>query len=532
VARPLGRDGAIALLEESFDLLRRSPLATLVLHPVGSIPLALGLLLFWNDVTNPRTPNGKCAIESLALALLLVWMNCWRAVFAGRLRRELDGLDDPPWSARRISRLISGQAFLGSTKLIVWPVAMLIVFPFAWIVAFYRNSAALAAREDADPVEVMARARQLASVGVRQSWMVLPILTLLGLVLALNLAVALAVLPELVRILTGYESQFTRSGAYYMLNPLFLLSVMALSWIVFDPFVQAVYCVRCFHGESLRTGEDLRVGLRTLKAAAFVLLVLLVPAAARADVSPNDLSKSVQQAVQSHEYDWRLPPPEAGGERLSWLVRTVDRVVDGLRAVGQAIRNLFDQLSEWLKKLFHTAPTPKGAAPVAGMHVSVVVLIVAVVLLTAWISWRRRWFQQARPKVGPAAPIAAIHLDREDLTADSLPEESWLDLAARALGEQNFRHALRALYLANLAWLGRREFLTIHPGKTNHEYELELRRRARAFAEARGLFSANTAAFERAWYGLHAVDGGDAEEFRGRLEQMKALLNPPEGAVA
>jgi hypothetical protein len=53
-------------------------------------------------------------------------------------------------------------------------------------------------------------------------------------------------------------------------------------------------------------------------------------------------------------------------------------------------------------------------------------------------------------------------------------------LAARSLEERNFRFALRAYYLANLAWLGRRELLTIHPGKTNREYELELRRKARS----------------------------------------------------
>src|ERR1035441_3361691 len=57
MAKPLTRDGAIPLLEDAVRLLRRAPLATLLCHLVGSAPLALGLLIFWNDVTNTRTSN-------------------------------------------------------------------------------------------------------------------------------------------------------------------------------------------------------------------------------------------------------------------------------------------------------------------------------------------------------------------------------------------------------------------------------------------------------------------------------------------
>ena len=90
--------------------------------------------------------------------------------------------------------------------------------------------------------------------------------------------------------------------------------------------------------------------------------------------------------------------------------------------------------------------------------------------------------------------------------------------------EENFRLALRAYYLADLAWLGRNRFLTIHAGKTNREYELELRRKARQFAEARQLFGQNVTAFERAWYGQHAVSAEDAAEFRQRIESIKRAL--------
>ena len=524
MAKPLTRDGAIPLLEDAVHLLRRAPLATLLCHLVGSAPLALGLLIFWNDVTNTHTSNSACAIESMVLALLLAWMNCWRAVFAGRLRRLLSGAADAPWSWRRVWNLLAGQAFLGSTRLIAVPAAGLIVFPFAWVVSFYRSATALGDRDDLDVLQLIARARHLAGMQKRQSWSVLPILFFLGLLVTVNLALALAVLPQLVRIFTGYESDFSRSGVYFIFNPLFLLSVVSISWMVFDPFTQAVFCVRCFHGESITSGEDLRAGLRALVASAVLLLLLLVPFhSAAAAVSPQNLEVSVRKAEFAHEYDWRLPPPGAAADQpVSWFVKVTDRIVDSLSAAKDAVGNLIHSLFDWLRRQLNLIPSsPPGAMPATGLHQGIYILIAAVVVFALWFAWRRRWFGRARPKLAAVYSLPAVNLDAEDLTADRLPEESWLDLAARSLDERNFRSALRAFYLANLAWLGRREFLTIHPGKTNREYEIELRRKARSFAEARRLFSVNVAAFERAWYGLHEVTADDTAEFRRRTDAMK-----------
>jgi hypothetical protein len=207
---------------------------------------------------------------------------------------------------------------------------------------------------------------------------------------------------------------------------------------------------------------------------------------------------------------------------VSWFVKVTDRIVDGLSAAKDAAGNFIHSLFDWLKRQLDLIPAaPPGAMPATGLHRGIYILIAAVAFFALWIAWRRRWFGRARPKLANIHSLPAIDLQAEDLTADRLPEESWLRLAARSLEERNFRSALRAFYLANLAWLGRRELLTIHPGKTNREYEIELRRKARSLAEARRLFSVNVAAFERAWYGLHEVTADDAAEFRRRVDAMK-----------
>ncbi|HEV3199257.1 MAG TPA: DUF4129 domain-containing protein [Bryobacteraceae bacterium] len=547
MAEPVARDGAIPAMEDAVRLLRQAPLATLVCHWVGSAPFALVVMWFWNDLTNPRTLDSTGALESFVLALLLVWMNCWRAVFAGRLRRQLGettalassagGLAAGParWTARRIWRLVAVQSFFGATKLVIMPLAWLTMFPLASTVAFYRNLAALSGGEDLDPLQLMAKARKLAVVEAGQSWALLPLFAFLHLLITVNLAIVLALLPRLVRMLTGYESAFSRSGSYFAFNPLFFLLVVAVSWIAFDPFVQAVYCVRCFRGESLETGEDLLAGLRRIRAgvaaAAVALAFLAMATRSSAAVPPGDLERSVQQTMQSHEYDWRLPPAASSPAKTSWLVRLADHMVAGMRAVSDAVGNTIRRLLNWLSGNRAVLPLG-GAPPSSGLHWSLYALTGVVVLAAMALLWRRWQARKGRPAPALGSLTGAIRLDAEDLTPDRLPEERWLELADECLREENFRLALRALYLANLAWLGWCEFLTIDAGKTNREYELELKRRARAFPEARGLFTGNVAAFERAWYGLHEVSREDVGEFRGRVDRMKAILPASHKAAA
>jgi hypothetical protein len=530
-----GRDNPIQLLEDSLNLLRQAKPGTLLYHWIGSAPFALGLLRFWNDVTNPRTPGTVCLVESLALAALLVWMNCWRAVFAGRLRRQLGGAADPLWTRRRIYRLIAAQSFFGATKLLVLPFATLITFPLAVTVAFYRNLAVLADREELDPLDLMAQARRFSRIQTRQGWLLLPLLTFLQLVVAINVAICLAVLPQLTRMLTGWETVFSRSGSFYIMNPLFAILVLVMSWMAFDPFVQAVYCVRCFRAESVETGEDVRAGLRRIRSAAAGIaaaIFLLAFAPHAAAVSRAELEIAVQQSMQAHEYDWRLPPEGAASGGKSWLVALTDRMIASSRAFFHSLGKALARFLQWLaEKLRGVVPDVQGgASPAAGLHWSIYVLTAIVVLGLAGLIWRYRRLRRVKAK--PAADsLTPIRLDAEDLSPDRLPEENWLTLADQCLREGNLRLALRALYLANLAWLGRREIIAIHAGKTNREYEIDLRRRTRAFPEVRTLFAVNIAIFERTWYGMHEVTPAGISDFRERVGRMKATLAAQEVAA-
>ncbi|MFN7996034.1 MAG: DUF4129 domain-containing protein [Bryobacteraceae bacterium] len=516
VARP----GAIDLMEQALHALRAAPFSTLVCQWTGTVPFFLGLLIFWASMTRTGALDSTCALEAALLAVLFVWMNCWRAVFAERMMRQLGLRPAVSWRATRVIRLVLHQASMGGARLFIWPMAVAVMLPLPFTIAFYRSALALAG-SDLEGGRLIAKARKLAGYDQRQGWAILVVLSILFLILSANIGILLIFLPQLIRMLTGVESVFSRSGTLLLSSGLFWLSTLVVSWLLFDPFAQAVYCVRCFHLESRESGEDLRASLRRIAAVA-VLVLLIVPAVARGQVRPENLGQSIRQTLQSPDYDWRnAPSARSHGAGVPWLVAFTDRMVDSLRSGTRAVSDAIARLLDWLLSKMKPPRLDNSAPPERALHWSIYVLIAALLVLAGVMVWRFR-----RPRRVPSLPntggIGVVNLNDENLSASQLPEDRWVALAEECLLRQDFRSALRALYLANLAWLGSCEWIAIHPGKTNREYQVELRRKARAFPGMLPLFGEAVVDFERAWYGMHTVSAEDADRFRLRIQSMKA----------
>ena len=82
--------------------------------------------------------------------------------------------------------------------------------------------------------------------------------------------------------------------------------------------------------------------------------------------------------------------------------------------------------------------------------------------------------------------------------------------------------ALRALYLASLAYLGERELIRIHRAKSNRDYLKELDRRARSKPELAVVFGQNLTVFESCWYGRREVGLEAIAAFIANLDRMKS----------
>ncbi len=524
---------AIEILEEAIRLLQSAPAATLAAYLVGAIPFFLGLLFFWTDMARNPFASERLAAESLGVAALFVWKSVWQAAFAARLYWHYSLTAPRPF---KIARLVAIQCALQSMSLVAIPLSCLVMIPFAWTVAFFRNAGLFAAL---DEPEVIAVSRRQAGLWSGQNWLLLSLTSLAGLLLFANVLITIVLLPQIGRSLLGIEGEFARLGMR-LLNSTTLAVAGCLMWLVIDPLLEAAYVLRSFHGESLATGEDLRVALKRAIAAAALVLVLFVavpharaqaPAGAQASdsrpsVDPQHLDRTIGEVIRRNEFAWRTPRPqgpEPHGKWVSWVRSALDTLARGVDWVAKKIEEWFRPNADQ-----NSGKKPGTERPPIEIWIALVAIALVAAAVAAFIAGRRR---KAIPAQSVNVAIAAIDLADESVTADEMAESSWLKLAEELLAKGDCRLALRALYLAGLNFLSERDLISVQRWKSGRDYRRELERRVRARASMdvnlTPAFTRNLFLFERGWYGKHVVDRADVEEFAQGWEEIRRYAAHP-----
>jgi hypothetical protein len=513
--------GATELVEEAFHLLRQAPVSSLLAYYVGALPFLLAVLFFWTDMAHSGFAAANCAPESLGVAVLYLWMSFWQAVFAHGLRQRLLGSPPAAWTAGRIWRISYLQAFVQSSKLFLLPAALLALLPLAPAFAFYQNAAVLAS--DAPRLRtLLSQSAKQAGFQSRQNWMLVPILLLFALFVFFNLAITLFLIPHLVKMLFGVESTFTRSGVH-LLNSTLFATAAGLAWAAVDPLIKAVYVLRCFYGESVTTGDDLKAAIANLRRVATLVCVLLTVCAlipAQSAIPPKDLDRSIDQVIHRPEYAWRMPR-DAAPKSNPFVENVVDALGRAVDRLGEWIADALD----WLRDLFREKPLPgdphgplRPSPKLRWLLYSLIAVLAVAVGILLLRFWRGK--RIAKPATATATPAVDVTDDRVD--AAKVPEDQWLALAQDFIARGDLRLAVRAFYLASLSYLARHSLVNVQAAKTNRQYETELRRRTRDKTGVARLFSENARVFERAWYGDHEVNVQTIESFRDNLQRMKA----------
>ena len=527
---------ADALIEEAIALLRTAP-SSLVSYFTGAIPFWLGLLYFLSDMSRSADAEAHLAPASLGVALLFVWMKCWQAVFASRLRTVL--LDEPeaPWTAARITRMTLSQAGTQTWGLPVRFVALLIGIPFGWVSSFYQNVSILGdghARETPDAPTVFSRSVAQAKLWPSQTHKVILQLSMLGLFIWINVVVLLIFVPMLLKTFFGIETIFSRSiGAF--LNTTFFTATFAITMLCLDPLWRAVYVLRCFYGESLRTGRDLAVQLRRVRHTALIFFVATfsvfgemsapVRAAEPAPIAApaDELNRRIDEVLERREYTWRTPREKVPREK-GWFDEWLHKAGDMIRGWGKAIAKPLQRFIKWLfEKLMGEQTDLNGASNPwgTGARLTLWAALAASLAIIVWALLRA--LREKRAPVVAAEAIPAIpDLTKDDIAADELPEDGWLQLAREHAARGDFALAMRAMWLACLAHLGHRELLRIARHKSNRDYDQELRRRAKTREDLLAAFRENLTAFESAWYGRHEVTPELFARVSGNLERIRA----------
>jgi hypothetical protein len=392
-------------------------------------------------------------------------------------------------------RTALNQTILQPSALFLLPLSLLIVLPFGWLYAYYQSVTAFGAEDGVAAKHVFQRAVRQAQLWPRQNHLLLGALFLFGLVVFLDVAIGLATVPSLLKMLFGIETAFTRS-LWGFLNTTFVAAVGALTFLCLDPLVKAVYLLRCFYGESLHTGEDLRAELQQFvrgSGAAAMVLLMVIPGfqgltetpseipnselrTPNSEISPPDLDRSIEQVLGRREFNWRLPreKPEGENSDKGFFAAFMDGLIETLRswakAIGNAVKAVVRWIAnvvDWLREMIfgkRARAQESGSAgtdwivALQGLIFFLLVVVACAVAILFYRTWRRRG---ARKEIASGAVAPVPDVADEEVIASQLPEDDWLRLARELMGQGELRLALRALYLAGLAHLAQREMIRV-----------------------------------------------------------------------
>ena len=512
----------LEIVEEAIHLLRGAPLRVWALFLVGAAPFCLAFTYFIADMSRSAFAAEQLIITSFGLALTFAWKQCWQAVFAAELYSLVEG-SPLAWTRPRVWRMASTQCAIQPVSLLLLPLAAMTVFPFPAALGWFRNLTLYAGLGRDKPLR---QARQYAGLWASQAWAVVLLFVLLGLLMFVNYLAALAIVPQLMKSFFGVENSVTQYAAW-VLNGTVMTAVAVLVYLTLDPLLDAVYVLRCFYGESVATGTDLRAGLR--RALSMVALLVCLCGSVTAQPQPltaqpqpgidrQKLARAIDETVRRREFAWNAPKTQTEREE--------GKFAGWVRSFWTAVRHGFNSIWKWIQRIFfpeETLAEPGSQQP--GGTTAIRWLLVALgagfVVLILYIFERQRKAQTPRVIAKPLLAIPVIDLKDESLTADQLAEDGWYTLANECIARGDYRLALRALYLGAISYLGRRELVVIQRSKSGVDYGRELARRSRATPAVAAAFTRAVLIFESGWYGRHSVDREMLDRFTAGFEEVR-----------
>jgi hypothetical protein len=536
-ASPDTAGSSFNLIEEATALLRSTSRATLAIYYVGAIPFVMAFLYLWTDMSRNPFAHQHSSEAAFGVALSFIWMKFWQAMFCARLRAEHTMRPLPRWSWRQSLQVFLPQAMLHSVGLFALVLSFLLVLPLAWTYAFYQNVTVLA-DPDVSSSRLRKNAWAQASLWPWANHVMLGVFLLFGLFVFLNWIGIFLFVPTLIKILLGIETAFSRSPGS-IVNSTSIMAAVWMTYLCVDPILKAAYLLRCFYGESRRSGEDLKTELRSAalpeRALVLVLVALIAlgslvtvsraqtqgasPAAERSSIDPTILDQKIDTVIHQSRYTWRMPrtarPEAENGILMRFLMATFRFFRNTIRTVADWI----DRLLDWIFGGSDQSGKLSAFDRLSQALPYMLVLLAAGVLIA--IGFRVWRLKRAPAPVVAAVVSAAPDIADENVAADQLPEDGWSALGRDLLERGEYRLAIRAFYLATLAHLAQRNLIGIARFKSNREYEIELRRRAHAIPGMLALFGENLFIFERIWYGLHDVNRELVQQFAATVDRIR-----------
>ncbi len=281
-----------------------------------------------------------------------------------------------------------------------------------------------------------------------------------------------------------------------------------------------------------RTQSSQRGGLKQILFFLFILCDLCALcgknlfAESSEAVNVKQLDQTIEKVIQERQYQWRLPRDHAGDDAQKGLIeKFLDGMLDAVKRWMTPVRDWLKRVLDWIRDLLFRSQRDSGGdkkSIFGDQSVLLWILSALIGLMITLLGWRIWKQRRSRIEVANAEAVVPLPDLADDSTvADQLPEEGWQVMAGDLLARGEFRLALRAMYMATLANLARKEMITIAKFKSNRDYQRELRRRAHQYPVVLDAFGENVNLFERVWYGRHEADQAMLDRFSHNQNSMR-----------
>ena len=251
-------------------------------------------------------------------------------------------------------------------------------------------------------------------------------------------------------------------------------------------------------------------------------------------VRPEAFRQALERVSSRPEFSWKN---EAGtvdaefdgisvpflGATGHWLQRSFSKWIKPMiKPLLKPMAKWGRRFMQWIGGLFrHADYDGDPVRPSRGGGMKMLLYVaggLTALLLAAIVIVRRHSVRMPGATLPEAGGAAMPDLRDESVLPTDLPIDAWARLAQELHDKGEYRLALRAHYFSMLAALAERGDIRVGRSKSNRDYLREAGRKRRGALEA--LLRENLAAFERSWYGHHAVAPDDLALFRRNRETM------------
>jgi len=521
------------LLDEAYFSLKENLVDILSLHLLACVPFLIGLMFFIFRFANYNSTDNDIIRWSLLLTVLFCWKNFVQCLLCGKMMDITARREHQKLSFKKMVMIFFKQTVIQSPGplLIVfligapWIAWMLVPVAVFMLPAFFYTSAVVCAVEpELGFWSFLEKTASYISANFVKLLGMMLVVIVGTVILCLNITIVILAIPFLLKMFWGIDTQFTlaacMSPALFFNTTLWSI-ILALTYLLVDPFCRLLYVLRVFYSESIGKGWDILSTLHGISSGAakgilvFLLLLSAIllkadtaaakppPPRQKTEITGRQLEKRIDETLKQLEFQWRQPKTVT--EEESWIAKYLRLV---LKYIGEVIQSILDFLRDFFKKNM----SPDSSAKLSGfklflMNVWMVLKYLIPVLLITLIAFiiLRKLRNRKKDKNIVSRAARRPDLTKENVIADELEEYEWLKLGRELLDKGELRLALRAFYLACISALAQRKLLLVRPYKTDYEYLRELRRRAHIMPETISVFENNVGVFQQIWYGDYPV---------------------------